>query len=154
MDIPNFTEFSDEELDQARRAVINEQERRQSLERIPAMVGDLSSKYLSADGKASGDEWTQPQGAFDAYPIGWRVTSDGKEWESLVAGNVWEPPTNWREVTEEGAPPPEWVQPSGSEDAYSTGDEVSFGGLVYRSLIDANTWSPADYAEGWEQVTS
>lgn len=47
---------------------------------------------------------------------------------------------------------PEWVQPTGSHDAYHTGDKVIFGGKVYESLIDANTWSPSDYPQGWRLV--
>lgn len=56
------------------------------------------------------------------------------------------------------APPgviPVWVQPTGAHDAYQKGDKVHFpaaGDPVYRSLIDANVWSPADYPAGWEFV--
>ena len=53
-------------------------------------------------------------------------------------------------VTEEGYP--EWVQPLGASDAYNTGDIVSFNGVLYESLIDANAWSPADYPAGWKEV--
>jgi len=45
---------------------------------------------------------------------------------------------------------PEWQQPTGSHDAYNTGDKVTFEGQVYMSLIDANTWSPSEYPAGWE----
>ena len=47
---------------------------------------------------------------------------------------------------------PEWVQPTGSHDAYSAGDKVIFEGKVYESLIDGNTWSPTDYPQGWQVV--
>ena len=47
---------------------------------------------------------------------------------------------------------PEWVQPTGSHDAYGVGDKVIFEGRVYESLIDGNTWSPVDYPQGWEEV--
>ena len=47
---------------------------------------------------------------------------------------------------------PEWVQPTGSHDAYNVGDKVIYGGRVYESLIDGNTWSPIDYPQGWEEV--
>lgn len=46
----------------------------------------------------------------------------------------------------------EWVQPFGAHDAYQTGDEVMFNGTQYRSVIDANVWSPAVYSAGWEEV--
>lgn len=45
---------------------------------------------------------------------------------------------------------PEWAQPLGASDAYNTGDIVSHNGVLYKSLIDGNTWSPVDYSTGWE----
>ena len=47
---------------------------------------------------------------------------------------------------------PEWVQPTGSHDAYNTGDKVTYEGKVYESLIDANTWSPIAYPQGWQEA--
>ena len=47
---------------------------------------------------------------------------------------------------------PEWVQPTGSHDAYNVGDKVIYEGEVYESIIDSNTWSPTDYPQGWEEV--
>ena len=46
---------------------------------------------------------------------------------------------------------PEWRQPTGEHDAYNKGDKVIFEGIVYESLIDGNTWSPADYPQGWKE---
>ena len=48
-------------------------------------------------------------------------------------------------VTEEGYP--EWVQPLGATDAYNKGDIVSYNGVLYESIVDANTWEPTVY--GW-----
>ena len=45
---------------------------------------------------------------------------------------------------------PEWVQPLGASDAYNTGDVVSYNGKLYKSVIDANSWSPDAYPAGWE----
>lgn len=53
-------------------------------------------------------------------------------------------------VTEEGYA--EWVQPLGASDAYNTGDVVSYNGVVYKSVIDNNTWSPEAYPAGWSVV--
>ena len=47
---------------------------------------------------------------------------------------------------------PEWVQPSGGHDAYNVGDKVIYEGNVYESIIDGNTWSPADNLQGWKLV--
>ena len=46
----------------------------------------------------------------------------------------------------------EWVQPTGAQDAYNTGDRVLFEGNTYESLIDANTYSPTAYPAGWQIV--
>lgn len=51
-------------------------------------------------------------------------------------------------VTEDGYP--EWAQPLGATDAYNTGDVVSYNGVLYRSTMDANVYSPDVY--GWEKV--
>ena len=54
-------------------------------------------------------------------------------------------------VTEDGTP--EWVQPLGASDAYSTGDMVMYHGKKYRSLIDGNVWVPDAYPAGWEVLS-
>lgn len=54
-------------------------------------------------------------------------------------------------ITAEGYP--EWVQPLGSTDAYTTGDIVSYNGKLYRSIIDGNVWTPDAYPAGWEEYT-
>lgn len=47
---------------------------------------------------------------------------------------------------------PAWVQPIGASDAYNVGDKVSFEGVNYESLIDANVWSPSAYPSGWKII--
>ena len=54
-------------------------------------------------------------------------------------------------LTEDGYPV--WSQPTGAHDAYNTGDIVDYNGVLYKSLIDGNTYSPEAYPQGWEQVT-
>ena len=46
---------------------------------------------------------------------------------------------------------PEFVQPTGSHDAYNKGDKVTFEGKHYISLIDGNVYSPATYPAGWQE---
>ena len=45
----------------------------------------------------------------------------------------------------------EWVQPD-STNPYMIGDRVIFEEKVYESLIDNNTWSPAAYPAGWQEI--
>lgn len=45
---------------------------------------------------------------------------------------------------------PIWSQPTGSHDAYNTGDIVNYNGTLYESTIDGNVWSPESYPAGWK----
>ena len=44
---------------------------------------------------------------------------------------------------------PVWIQPSGAHDAYNIGDIVNYNGVLYKSLIDGNVYSPDAYPAGW-----
>lgn len=46
---------------------------------------------------------------------------------------------------------PEWVQPTGAQDAYSKGAKVTYNGKKWVSTADANVWEPGVY--GWEEFT-
>lgn len=120
-------------------------------------------------------EWSRPLGAFDAYSLGDKVAHDGKSWESNVPGehtNVWEPGVyGWDIIEYGGTEPdpgeggeggsgeggsdtyPEFVQPTGAQDAYKKGDRVTYNGKAYESLIDANVWNPDAYPQGWALIT-
>lgn len=143
---------SDAELHQLKRMIDTELSRRETLANAGRAMDDIARSVLAAQGQVEGDEWVQPTSAMDAYPQGWEVLHGGASWVSLTPANVWEPPTAWREVVEEGAVP-EWVAPTGAHDAYQTGDHVMFEGAEYVSLIDGNTWSPTAYPQGWEKTT-
>lgn len=47
---------------------------------------------------------------------------------------------------------PIWSKPSGAHDAYNIGDVVDYNGVLYKSLIDGNVYSPDEYPTGWEIV--
>lgn len=51
-------------------------------------------------------------------------------------------------LTEEGYPI--WSKPTGSHDAYNIGDIVDYNGVLHKSLIDGNVYSPEEYPAGWE----
>lgn len=144
---------SDAELHQLKRMIDGELSRRETLANAGRAMDDIARSVLAAQGITDGAEWVQPTDATNAYPKDWTVTHDGKTWVSLTPANVWQPPTAWREVVEEGSGAPEWVQPTGAHDAYQTGDTVTFEGQEYKSLIDGNTWSPTSYPQGWEKQT-
>src|SRR5690625_4327408 len=149
----DIADASDAELHQLKRMIDGELSRRETLATAEKRAADLNAEFLAAAGVTDGDVWRQPTSAVDAYPKDWTVQHDGKTWVSLTPANVWQPPTAWREVVEEGSGAPEWVQPTGAHDAYQTGDTVTFEGQEYVSLIDGNTWSPTAYPQGWEKIT-
>lgn len=45
---------------------------------------------------------------------------------------------------------PEWIQPTGAQDAYQRGDKVSHNDKHWISTSDNNVWEPGVY--GWELV--
>lgn len=156
----DLTSLTDSELLDLEERVRAERDARTVIATAAWAADQVAFQYRSAaersldpaDGPA---EWVQPTGAHDAYPNGWHVLRNDKEWVSLIPANVWEPGVSgWREVVREGddgtpAAPPEWVQPTGAHDAYNSGDRVTFEGMTYTSLINGNTWSPAAYPQGW-----
>ena len=64
----------------------------------------------------------------------------------------WEPPNVpalWTVVSIDEWP--EWVQPTGAQDAYSKGDKVSHNSKHWVSDVDSNVWEPGVY--GWQEVS-
>lgn len=59
-------------------------------------------------------------------------------------------PALWARIGEPGDEWPEWVQPTGAQDAYAMGDKVSHNGSHWESTADANVWEPGVY--GWTEV--
>lgn len=94
------------------------------------------------------------------YADGDRRKYDGKLYRCVQAHTSqegWEPPATpalWVRTAKEGEIPV-WVQPTGAQDAYNTGDKVHYPSAtdpVYESLIDANVYSPEAYPQGWQLV--
>ena len=93
------------------------------------------------------------------YYDGTIVRYASKLYEVLAPGHTsqadWTPeitPALFKNIVPEGVIP-EWIQPTGSHDAYNTGDRVTFNELIYESLIDSNVWSPEGYPSGWILMT-
>lgn len=45
---------------------------------------------------------------------------------------------------------PEWIQPTGAQDAYNIGDKVSHNEKHWISGVDSNVWEPGVY--GWNET--
>ena len=70
----------------------------------PEAAPSLWAKILPGQAGTDIGEWSQPDST-NPYSKGDRVTHNGKTWESLVDGNIWEPGAQgseslWKEVTE------------------------------------------------------
>lgn len=100
---------------------------------------------------------------YDEYKINFAYKKDdvfkyeGKLYKvikGLTSQENWKPnetPSEYLPLMPEGVIP-EWEQPTGGHDAYNIGDKVIFESKVYVSKINSNTWSPTEYAQGWELV--
>lgn len=88
------------------------------------------------------------------YTIGYRVAFDGNLYKCVQAHTSqadWTPdatPALWTRVSVEEWP--EWVQPTGAQDAYNTGDKVSHLEKHWISTMDANVFEPGVY--GWQEA--
>lgn len=88
-----------------------------------------------------------------AYLVGDRIRYNELLYRCVQAHTSqvgWTPPqvpALWvRTSTEEW---PEWIQPTGAQDAYNNGDKVSHNEKHWVSTIDANIWEPGVY--GWDE---
>jgi len=93
------------------------------------------------------------------YLTGTVVKYESQLYKVLAPGHTsqddWTPdvtPALFKKIVPEGVIP-EWVQPTGSHDAYNTGDKVTFNEIVYELLIDGNVWSPEAYPAGWQIIS-
>ena len=87
------------------------------------------------------------------YAVGDRRTYDSLLYRCVQAHTSqtgWEPPNVpalWvRTWIDEW---PEWIQPTGAQDAYNTGDKVSHNDKHWISDVDSNVWEPGVY--GWTE---
>ena len=89
-----------------------------------------------------------------AYTVDERISYNGLLYRCVQAHTSqagWSPdltPALWTRVSIEEWP--EWVQPTGAQDAYMAGDKVSHNGKHWVSAVDNNTWEPGIY--GWTEV--
>lgn len=86
-----------------------------------------------------------------AYSVGDRVQYNGTLYKCVQAHTAqsdWTPdatPALWVVVTVEEWP--EWVQPTGAQDAYAKDAKVTHNGERWISDVDSNVWEPGVY--GW-----
>lgn len=102
----------------------------------------------------SGIELFQKWDEHKAYSVDDRIQYKGLLYKCVQAHTAqpdWQPdlvPALWTRVSIEDWP--EWVQPTGAQDAYMTGDKVSHNDKHWESQVDNNVWEPGVY--GWVEV--
>lgn len=126
----------------------------------PAENAALWMEYHGTS-KETARNWVAPKGSENMYRVGeWMIFTDGKYYECLT-DTVYSPielASAWQVEGKTPTPEPEpstipdFVQPTGGQDAYNKGDKVKFEGKIYESLIDANVYSPSAYPLGWQEV--
>lgn len=125
------------------------------LEAVKRMLATDASELSDEDALAVAalyPTWASKIG--EQVAVGTRLWDDGKLWKVIQSHTVQE---DWRpadavslfvEVSIEEWP--EWVQPTGAQDAYNTGDRVSHNGSHWESTIDGNVWEPG--VTGWVEL--
>lgn len=149
LDIATLTDTEvDALLDQLREEKLSRRSLQEALGANPVLL----TPYLESLGRHEGDDWVQPLGAHDAYPVDWQVQHNGKTWVSLIDNNVWEPGvSSWGEVTD-GVTLPTWVQPTGAHDAYTEDAWVMHNGRVWLNKHPANVWEPGTVGAPWTDM--
>lgn len=109
---------------------------------------EKAAKSLS-DADAYGGAELFPRWSSEAvYATGDRVCYESTLYKCLqdhTAQPTWTPadsPSLWVRVDDPSIEWPEWVQPTGSTDAYSLGAKVSHNGKHWISTVDNNVWEP------------
>lgn len=115
---------------------------------------NLATSYLDDEQAESVTELFSQWESGTAYEVRDRRQYDGLLYRCVQAHtsqDEWTPPqvpALWvRTSTEEW---PEWIQPTGAQDAYNTGDKVSHNEKHWISNADANVWEPPLY---WDEVS-
>lgn len=89
------------------------------------------------------------------YEVGDRVRHESTLYKCLTAHTSqasWTPtdsPSLWVRVDDPSIEFPEWVQPTGSTDAYAKGAKVSHNEKHWISTVDGNVWEPPTM---WDEV--
>lgn len=104
-------------------------------------------------GKELYDRWS---GDGVGYEVGDRVRYGEELYKCLtthISQESWKPdvsPSLWVRIDDPAVEWPEWIQPTGSTDAYAKGAKVSHLGKHWVSDYDNNVWEPSVF--GWSEV--
>lgn len=109
------------------------------------------------DEEAEKDIWAFPSWAYPVtYAVGDRVKYNGILYKCVQAHTSqaeWPPdvvPALFVRIGDPTEEWPEWIQPTGAQDAYNIDDKVSHNDKHWVSIANANVWEPGVY--GWNEV--
>ena len=114
---------------------------------------DLATSYLDDEQAETVTMLFEQWQTETLYVVGDRRQYDGLLYRCVQAHTSqddWTPPTPALWVRTSTDPFPEWIQPTGSHDAYNIGDKVTHIGKHWESIIDANVYEPGVY--GWDEL--
>ena len=121
--------------------------------KIRAMIEKASLSLTDEDALQAVELYPAWQ-AGTAYTVDERIRYNSTLYRCVQAHTSqadWTPdvtPALWTVVSLEEWP--EWVQPTGAQDAYAKGDKVSHNDKHWISDVDANVWEPGIY--GWSEA--
>lgn len=131
-------------------------ERLMQLRRLIVRAAESLSDADAFGGKELYDWWN---GDSVEYEVGDRVRYGDELYKCLQAHtsqSTWNPsdsPSLWVRIDDPAIEYPDWVQPTGSTDAYRIGAKVSHNNKHWISRIDANVYEPGAVAQTiWEEV--
>ena len=123
-------------------------------------VAEIAFAALAEDGRIDAQTAQQHAEAFEPWQPGaaYETGQLRRYGDSLYRCNQphtsqadWPPdatPALWAPAADPAEEWPEWRQPTGAQDAYSKGAQVSHNGGRWVSTVDANVWEPGAY--GWD----
>lgn len=160
--------LNDAALDELRRDVVIEQEKRYVLAHAEQQAQELNERYTQAIGRKDGDEWIAPTGAHDAYPPKSVVSVGGQFFRNDHSGvNPWKPGdvnASWTPIWEVDG---EWsdVPPVGDDGkpaawmsgvAYKVGNKVTHDGATWECVLAHTShdgWKPsAETHAVWKRI--
>lgn len=143
--------------------ILKEQERQEQIVKGEQLKQELQERVIldyASDEDAYTMRYLYPEwlGNGLTYKTNDRLMYNDKFYKVLqdhTSQSDWTPDTAsslYVEIADPSNEYPEFKQPTGAHDAYAKGEKVTFEGKKYVSLIDANTWSPSAYSQGWQLV--
>lgn len=117
---------------------------------------EKSAEYLTDADAFNGIELFPAWEADTEYITGDRRRDEDVLYKCLLSHKsqtTWHPkdsPSLWVRIDDPSQEFPEWIQPTGSTDAYAKGAKVSHNDKHWISDVDGNVWEPGVY--GWTEA--